>query len=1037
MALSYSRRALEAISSSISSKPLSSSFWRSLCELGITRFKPTRRGCRAGVRKQRPLFTCEGPPLQSSTRSILSSNESCSNLSSSCERLHLYGNLHIPPSLSNSGILPSISNKPDSSKRNNNRRRLKDVPKNNRRKLICMTMNCRSAKNKIADIAGVIDQHKPDIIFGTESWLNSKIESNEIFPNGYKIFRKDRPDDCHGGGVFQAVKNDIITTHRSDLDTDCEIIWTQCQLADKKTKSLLFGSYYRPNSSNVISLDELDASLLKLGNSVHKNNIIVSGDFNAPDISWDTEYSSKSPASDRLLEIVDDHDLSQHVKEPTRRDSNTQNILDLILSNNSNIIENVSVVPGISDHDIVLFTVNTFCRRKKNVKRKIFIRKKADSTRIKEELTKLSLQMDTRGFNSIDEKWSCFEGNIHRIMDSCIPSKWTSSRYNLPWFNHSLKRLARRKQRLYNKAKISGKQNDWKAFRVARKIMHKRLKEARNAYISDYLGEAIEENPKRFWSYIKQLKKEEPGIADFEINGSIISDNKSKADILNNQFSSVFTQEDLSNIPDIGYDRIPAIDSLSITTNGVAKQLSLLKTNKASGPDAIPPWFLKEYAAEIAPILTNIFQDSIESGTVPSRWKSANVCGVFKKGKKSDPSNYRPISLTCIASKILEHIVHSHVMKHFEHYNILQQNKSIHAAVLDFSKAFDKVPHQRLLMKLERYGIHGNLLSWMESFLTKRVQTVICEGATSPSSPVTSGVPQGSVLGPLLFLTYINDLPNGLTSIVKLFADDTLLYGVVVDDSDCDNLQDDLNKLEIWQHEWQMQFNPSKCNIICISNKQRPPQRTYFFCGSKLEQVDSASYLGITVNSKLKWSEHISSISSKASRSLGLIKRNLWNCPRKVRETAYTSIVRPKLEYASASWDPHFKKDISVLERVQRKAARFCLQNFNKTASVTHMLSDLNWDTLGTRRKKNRLTLMYKLSHNLVDINTEEHLIPNSEKRTRNSHAFKYRMPKVSKDVFKFSFFPRSITEWNLLPADLVNCKSLSDFKSNLGKHLK
>ena len=129
-----------------------------------------------------------------------------------------------------------------------------------------------------------------------------------------------------------------------------------------------------------------------------------------------------------------------------------------------------------------------------------------------------------------------------------------------------------------------------------------------------------------------------------------------------------------------------------------------------------------------------------------------------------------------------------------------------------------------------------------------------------------------------------------------------------------------------------MQFNPSKCNIICISNKQRPPQRQYFFCGSKLEQVDSASYLGITVNSKLKWSEHISSISSKASQSLGLIKRNLWNCPRKVRETAYTSIVRPKLEYASASWDPHYKKDISTLERVQRKAARFCLQNFSRTA---------------------------------------------------------------------------------------------------------
>ena len=131
-----------------------------------------------------------------------------------------------------------------------------------------------------------------------------------------------------------------------------------------------------------------------------------------------------------------------------------------------------------------------------------------------------------------------------------------------------------------------------------------------------------------------------------------------------------------------------------------------------------------------------------------------------------------------------------------------------------------------------------------------------------------------------------------------------------------------------------MQFNPSKCNIICISNEQRPPQRSYFFWGSKLKQVDSASYLGITVNSKLKWSEHIPSISSKANRSLRLIKRNLWNCPRKISEMAYTSIVWPKLEYASASWDPHYKKVISTLERVQRKAARFCLQNFNKKQQV-------------------------------------------------------------------------------------------------------
>ena len=171
------------------------------------------------------------------------------------------------------------------------------------------------------------------------------------------------------------------------------------------------------------------------------------------------------------------------------------------------------------------------------------------------------------------------------------------------------------------------------------------------------------------------------------------------------------------------------------------------------------------------------------------------------------------------------------------------------------------------------------------------------------------------------------------------------------------------------------------------------------------------------------------------SRSLGLIKTNLWNCPRKVHETAYTSIVWPKLEYASASWDPHYKKDISTWRGFKEKLLVFVFKPSTKQQVWQTCYSILN-GTLETRRKKKSLTLLYKLSHNLVDINTEEHLIPKREKRTRNSHGFKYRMPKVSKDVFKFSFFPRSITEWNSLATDLVNCTSLSDFKLNLGKYV-
>ena len=247
-------------------------------------------------------------------------------------------------------------------------------------------------------------------------------------------------------------------------------------------------------------------------------------------------------------------------------------------------------------------------------------------------------------------------------MDTHIPHKMTSSRYNLPWFNRQLRREVRRKQRLYNKAKKSRNQTHWQQFRAARKRLHQNLKSAKHTYVSGYLKEAIEHNPKRFWTYVKQLKRDDPGISDFEIDGKIISDAKTKSEILNNQFTSTFTDENLINIPSVGNTPKPGIQPLKISVAGVTRQLCELKTSKACGPDAIPAWFLKEYADEISPMLADIYQYSIDSGNVPFMWKNANVCGVFKKGKKSDPANCRPISLTCIACKVLEHIIHSHVM---------------------------------------------------------------------------------------------------------------------------------------------------------------------------------------------------------------------------------------------------------------------------------------------------------------------------------------------------------------------------------------
>ena len=636
-----------------------------------------------------------------------------------------------------------------------------------------------------------------------------------------------------------------------------------------------------------------------MGNILPKNNVILAGDFNAPDINWPNLDSSTylTSPSERLLEMIDEHDLKQLVDSPTRRQGNTQNTLDLVFTNNAGIVSGTEVVPGISDHDMVLFSVKTSCRKKKNVKRKVYIKRKANCSHIKEMLNEFADSfMENLKELSVDEMWDTFECSIRSIMDACIPHKMTSSRYNLPWFNRSLRRQSRAKQRLYNKAKRSQNPQHWSEFRDTRKCLHKNLKSAREKYVSDYLGESIKENPKRFWSFVKHLKKDDPGVADFKVDGQIICDGVMKSDLLNKQFSNVYTKEDLASIPAVGHSPKPTIGSLTVTLPGVIKQLTSLKPNKAIEPDQIPPWFLKEYAHEIGPILTLIYQASINSGIVPSRWKYANVCGVFKGGQKSNPCNYRPISLTCIASKVLEHIVHSHVMKHLDSHRILtdvqhgfrakrstvtlliinihdlaktiQDNKSVHAAILDFSKAFDKVPHQRLLRKLEYYGIRENLLKWFESFLIGRTQSVICDGSQSKSIMVTSGVPQGTVLGPLLFLLYVNDLPANLQSSVRLFADDALLYGIISNEVDCNRLQADLFELERWQDRWKMKFNPSKCKIICISTKKSPPLKKYVFCGSELDQIDSVSYLGVTLTNNLKWSQHVSSVLVRRAKSL-------------------------------------------------------------------------------------------------------------------------------------------------------------------------
>jgi hypothetical protein len=243
---------------------------------------------------------------------------------------------------------------------------------------------------------------------------------------------------------------------------------------------------------------------------------------------------------------------------------------------------------------------------------------------------------------------------------------------------------------------------------------------------------------------------------------------------------------------------------------------------------------------------------------------------------------------------------------------------------------------------------------------------VVVDGATSECAPVTSGVPQGTVLGPLLFLSFINDLPSGITSRIRLFADDCLIYRTISNNSDTQALQVDLNTLHQWSNSWNMKFNTDKCHTMRISLRRNIIEANYELGGIPLIMVSDYPYLGLTLTSNMSWQPHINNISAKANRMLGLIRRNLRGCSRNLRQQAYTTLVRPHLEYCSPIWNPHTKKNINKLESTQRQAARFVFNTYSRQASISKLISELQWDSLEKRRKAASLHLLYKIHNSLV-----------------------------------------------------------------------
>ena len=746
------------------------------------------------------------------------------------------------------------------------------------------------------------------------------------------------------------------------------------------------------------------------------------------------------------------------------------NILDLILTNIPEKVNRVATLPPLStsDHDVVFVEMNITLKTNRKAPRKIYKYHKANWAEMKAELNSTVTNLLQEGSEDVEYLWNTFKEKIISLRDKYVPSKMAKGKHHIPWITPSVRRQMRRRDKYYKLWRKTDKHKLEVKYKHLRSETQKSVRHAYWQYIDDLIDpsnyletEHRSRNFKKFWSFVKALKRDQSGVSPLKYEGNLETTPVGKANTLNHQFKSVFVEEGTGPIPNKGPSPHPVINDITITENGVAKLLSKLNVNKASGPDEVNARMLKELKDVVAPFLTHLFQISLDTGVVPKDWRGADVSPIYKKGERYIPANYRPVSLTSITCKLMEHILVSQIMSHAEQNNILydlqygfrskrsgdvqllqlyhdlaygvHRKHQTDLAIMDFAKAFDTVPHKRLLYKLEWYGINGKVNNWVKAFLSDRVQRVVVDGFHSDLAAVTSGVPQGSVLGPCLFLFYINDLPDYTNhTTVRLFADDCILYRVVKNTNDCMLLQEDLLGLERWEADWLMSFNAGKCSIMSATLKLQRLDFDYRLHGEILERCDNSKYLGVTIQSNLQWDDHIGNICKKASRTLGVIRRNLQVSSKDLKERAYLSLVRPQLEYSCTVWDPYKKKNIAELDSIQRRAARYVFNRYHQTSHVSEMLEELGWESLQSRRTKLKMCMAYKGFNDLCSLPLRNYVNFASVSTRNKAHQFAVIVPYARVDAYKFSFVPNFGTHWNTLPVSAVTAPSLKSFKAGV-----
>ena len=943
---------------------------------------------------------------------------------------------------------------------------------------------------KTIELNHFLTEHKPDILVLNETWLKPSIGDNEVIPNGYKIFRLDRSPKTHppcptnaklyrrnGGGALIAVKSDLeIESNVVKLKCSAEILSIELKLDDGK--KIIFCTCYRVGTLGLVNHSEVDRYLNSLKRKRKVNSIYLVGDMNLTDVNWDT-LTSPDSIEQSYVNTFCELGLEQMVSCSTHKKGN---VLDIVLTNEPhkllNLVVSEDTVICNSDHFSLKFDINYRAKRGRPIKRTIYNYKRANWDALNSDFGSTDWG-NLLYVGNVDLAWQNFNCHVKEHVDKHIPKIKIKSEFQPPWFDAEVHALCRKKERLRSRYKKTLSDEHYMKFSDCRRSLKTLIKQK----MSDNFEN--EDEPeivnKKFWSYVKSYSNSHRIPEVVTLNSTSRKKPADKADLFNEFFFKQFSEGSQYNIEiDIESNDF----DIDFNPYRIKGKLLKINPNKAQGPDEIHGRTLKNCASTLAKPLSILFHMSYSSGHIPSSMKLAHVVPIHKKGSKANVENYRPISLTSIIMKTFEKIIRDELMLRCRHLLDERQhgflpvkscntqmvefcdslalsiNSGLRTDVIyfDFAKAFDSVNHDIILSKLKfQYNIDGKLLRFIKNYLQGRTQKVVIGNEISSPKNVISGVPQGSIIGPLLFIMFLNDITVGLTpgTNIAMYADDTKIWRSINTENDHIFLQNDVTHLHNWSMRNKMKFHPAKCKVLSVSHLRPsligilPEVEFMYYLGNvMIDYCTDVKDLGVNINCKFNWNEHCKFLVAKANKKFGLLRRTCYfvkNTNR--RRVLYLSLVRSIFEHCPIVWRPSSKSALQSVEDVQKRAIKWILDDYTSCSNELYIIKCKQLDILPIAKRLELfdLTFFHQVFYNNSPVMLPHYLTHFQGSRLRSSHLDNLCL--VSSVTPKFtavrgicdseqlprnfanSFFYRTHLSWNRLPYDIRNTKYQQNFK--------